>query len=374
MQFLNQVQAAVLFDRSAMKLADVAQAFVQSEEKSTGARYNLVESNPGLFYRLFGTNELMVTIEYLDKPAARPAFDQALGSAITKILFPTIQERLDRHRSHVIINVSHGALPDSAQLQSLLAALGPAGAGLQKGATFREFKQRLETCALLCRLAQRQGTASVVHWTQSNTLLSTEAFEQVGTEPAPSMLHIHPYLFGPGPAADGRAMVGIRTFGARHFLGREILIEPNPISFDQNLSVIVSFVRIATMENGYVIPDGDTFGPEDRSQSYRVHHRPAAPGDVPLYEIEPLLHREQGFESKSYAPPGRVLDRHSPDDDLLPPDPAERARVLDELEAKRRQAERIGAMLEVSPRQPATDAPATSWLNRPVFGRKKPSE
>jgi hypothetical protein len=60
-------------------------------------------------------------------------------------------------------------------------------------------------------------------------------------------------------------LAGLRTFGARHWLGREILIRPSVLPWAANLETIFAFLRLATMPGGYVIPDGDSFGPEDRS-------------------------------------------------------------------------------------------------------------
>ena len=59
-------------------------------------------------------------------------------------------------------------------------------------------------------------------------------------------------------------------------------------------------------------------GPEDSSLSYRVIHHDATEGDVPLYELVPLMHREQGFLSPDYVPRGRVFDDRDPPTELMP--------------------------------------------------------
>ena len=78
--------------------------------EARGASCNVPEKNPGKFYRLFGGDEMIITLEYLDKPANVEVFNQALTSPVTKIVTPDIGERLTRHRSHILIEVAHGVL------------------------------------------------------------------------------------------------------------------------------------------------------------------------------------------------------------------------------------------------------------------------
>ena len=78
--------------------------------EARGASCNVPEKNPGKFCRLFGGDEMIITLEYLDKPANVEVFNQALTSPVTKIVTPDIGERLTRHRSHVLIEVAHGVL------------------------------------------------------------------------------------------------------------------------------------------------------------------------------------------------------------------------------------------------------------------------
>lgn len=326
MQFPNEVQSALLFDRPIKCLETVARTFMTIEEANTGARYNVSESNPGLFYRLYGGDDLMVTLEYIDRPANVEVFRQTLESAFTKISFPEAPARLAKHRSHILIGVSHGVLGSSPELQRLMATLDMAS----PGATLPQFRRRLDVCGLLTQVAHEAAGATAVHWTQSNLLLSAKQIEVLATMPPPSPLHVHPYLFGGGKSPDGKALVGMRTFGARHFIGGEVLIEPSALPWAANFETILAFLRVCLIENGYVIPDGDSFGPEDRSLSYRVHHRAAAAGDVPIYELEPLMYREFGFQADAYVPPERVFDDRSAPSELMPENAAARDNLLAE--------------------------------------------
>jgi hypothetical protein len=288
----------------------------------------------------------MVTLEYIDRPANLEVFRQTLDSAFTKLSFPEAPAEIVRHRSHILIGVSHGVFGGVDRTSDLMKMLDMK----PEGASLPQFLRRLDACAMLGFIAHTEVPASVVHWTQSNNLLPGKLFEEFAGMSSPSLMHIHPWLFGGQKDADGRELVGMRTFGLRHFIGGEALIEPSPLPWLANYETIMAFLRVCIDDNGYIIPDGDSFGPEDRSQSYRVNHRPAADNDVPIYELEPLMRRDYGYRSPAYVPPERVFDDRSAPADLMPKDLVQRDALLDEWRAKRGMAEGIGGRFEVRAR------------------------
>ena len=379
MQYPNEIQAALLFPGTMRDLESVVRSVLRIFE-ARGTKFNVPEANPHKFYRLFGGDELMITLEYLEQPANLAVFEQPLASPVTKIVTPDISQRLATHRSHVLINVSHGVLGGldaDTKFASLFEQIGMR----REGASLPQFLRRLDTCALLARIVSDHATPSAVHWTQSNQLMSGEAFEALAQLPAPSPLHVHPLLFAGGTSADGKPMASIETFGARHFIGREIEIEPSVLPWAANYDTILAFLRVATLKNGYVIPDRDTFGPEDGSLSYRVIHRPEEPGKVPVYELEPLLHREFGFESEGYVPRERAFDDRMPPPDLMPADDGAKMELANEWREKRALAEGIGGRFEVrsrdgrgpdaSPPPPPSPLPGPGRFGlRSTFGRK----
>jgi hypothetical protein len=369
MQFPNDIQAALLFDRRVDSLEAMVRDFLRIEEARSGARFNVPEANPGVFYRLFGGDELMITLEYLDHPANPAIFQQVLGSMITGIMCPDIRDRLMKSRSHILINVSHGVLGSSPEVAQLMAQLGRP----MEGTSLPQFIRRLDVCALISRIVCDRAPAQAVHWTQSAQLFPADKFEKAAAMEAPGPLHIHPYLFGNANGKDGQARVGIRTFGARHFIGREVLVEPSVLPWGANFEVVLAFLRVATIKNGYIISDGDTFGPEDRSQLYRVLHREAGEGDVPLCELVPLIHRDHGFVGENYVPPERPIDQHMPPLELMPEDDEAKMQLVNEWREKRARAEGIGGRFEVRAwgQGGGSPLPARPDGGRPVFGRRK---
>ncbi|QUL37895.1 hypothetical protein [Erythrobacter sp. JK5] len=404
MKYPNRLQACLVFDERIDVLEAAVRDFAKIEEMKSGATFNVPESNPGRFYRLFGGGEIGLSFEYIEGPANPEAFRGALSSAVTGMLCPDIRQRLERSRSHILLEVSHGVLGGVEELPQIAAMFEQIGRR-REGASQSEFERRLELLALMSRITSDHASPSVVHWTQSDQLLPGELFENYATGGVPGPLHIHPYLFGPRPGPGEEPRAGIRTFGARHWIGREILVEPSVLPWAANYETILAFLRVCTMENGYVIPDGDTFGPEDRSLSYRVTWHEAGEteddltaeeGGVPLYKLTPLKHVEYGFVSDEHVPDGNVIDDRAYPADLMPEDQDEKMEEANRWRESRKLAEGAGAQFEVrarnigpddgppeppAPPPPQVSAPTPSnpglptlsgrGLRAKVFGRKQ---
>ncbi|MBU7580889.1 MAG: hypothetical protein KAF27_10530 [Porphyrobacter sp.] len=381
MLYPNRIQAALLFDRPIADLEAIMRNFTRIEGMRSGAQFNLPEANPGRFYRLFeGAEELMVTFEYCDRPADAGLFRPALSSAFTGIATPDIRERIARCSSYILLEVTHGVLggvEEDPKIAAMLAQIGRE----KSGATRAQFERRLAVLALMGRIAAEHAMPLAVHWTQSDMLLRGEIFDSLaapGDMPGP--LHIHPFLFGQGPAPDANPLVGIRTFGVRHWLGREIIVQPHALPWAANLEVIFAFCKVATMANGYVIPDGDTFGPEDRSLSYRVLHHDAGtvigggdPLDMPFYELVPLKHLAHGFTAPDHVPDANAFDDRAFPAAIMPEAQEDKMALANEWADKRKMAEGIGGRVEVrkeglAPATPPPPAPTPPPAPAPMPG------
>ena len=404
MLYPNRLQAALLFDRPVRDLEAIMRDFTRIEGMRSGAAFNVSEANPGRFYRLFaGGEELMLTFEYLDGPCNVQAFQAALSSPFTGIATPDIRERIGRTYSHILLEVSHGVMAgveDDPKIAETFEQIGRP----RSGATQSQFERRLSVLALMSRIASEHAMPLAVHWTQSDILMGGEQFDGLAAgDSAPGPLHIHPFLFGPRPAPGEDALVGIRTFGARHWLGRELIIQPHVLPWAANFETLFAFLKVATMPGGYVIPDGDTFGPEDRSLSYRViHHEVGAnigyrepePADVPFYELVPLKHLAHGFVAPEHVPDTNAFDDRAFPQAIMPDDQDAKMALANEWAEKRKLAEGIGGSFEVrargedgaepappapppppqvvapSPSQPGLPSLSGRGLRAQVFGRK----
>lgn len=366
MQFPNRLQVAMLFDKPLEFLEEAVRDFARVEEMKTGATFNVPETNPGRFYRLFnGDEELMLTFEYIEGAANEAAFRGALSSPFTGMMTPDIRNRVGATRSHILLEASHGVVGGVESDPKIAGFLQEIGRG-PDGATQEQFHRRLEVLALMSRVMTDHATPVAVHWTQSDMLVDGETFDAMAAMEPPSPLHIHPYLFGPRPEEGQPAKVGIRTFGARHWLGREILVQPSVLPWAANFETIIAFLRIATAPNGYIIPDGDTFGPEDRTTSTKVIYREAGEteddltaeeGGVPLYELVPLKHTDHDFVDPEHVPDENVIDDKTFSGVEMPEDQDAKMEAANSWRESRKLAEGMGATFEVCSRGDGGEAP-----------------
>lgn len=369
MLYPNRLQAALMFDRPMRDLEAIMRDFVRIEGMKSGASFKISEANPGRFYRLFSVDEnLLLTFEYCDGPANAQSFRGALSSSFTGLATPDIRSRLARTHSHILLEVSHGVLADvddDPKIAALFADIGYPSSG----ATQTQFQRRLTVLALMTRVAAEHAMPLAVHWTQSDLLIGGEQCDAFAALEPPGPLHIHPFLYGPQPAPGEPALAGVRTFGARHWLGREILIKPNVLPWAANYETILAFLRVATIANGYIIPDGDTFGPEDRSLSYRVlHHDIGAnigycdpePADIPMYELVPLKYLAHDFVTPDHVPDASVIDDRAFPVQIMPADQDDKLALANQWSEKRKLAESIGGRFEVRARVDGGEAPPPS--------------
>ena len=68
MQFYDKVQSAILLDRGGLSLDDIHKSFVMNDLVFNDVHNKPVEVRPG-FVALLGADDLMVTVEFLDRPA-----------------------------------------------------------------------------------------------------------------------------------------------------------------------------------------------------------------------------------------------------------------------------------------------------------------
>lgn len=362
----HTIQAALLLcgDRSP-DLDAIVREFIAIED-AAGTQYKVfADTKPGVFYRLHGTNDIMVTIEHLARPAELSVLETALSSPFTRAGTPDARERAARHTSHILVATHAGLFPPTPEIRDMLAKLEMPLAGQSLPALIA----RMTLCATLSTIAHRRTAATLVHWTSSNQLMRGDMFEVLAAQPVPNLLHIHPMLFDGGTSADGRQQIEIRTVGASHFIGRDIHVAATPVPWSAVLDGIFAFVTVASLKHGYIVPDGDTFGPDDGSYRYRVTHveEGEASGDFtgPLYRLDLLFSREHDVQAPDFiAPVRRFTDRE------VPPDVVARlgdhgAEVVKEWRSRRQMAEAAGIRFEVSTNRPAPPrGGALGWARR----------
>jgi hypothetical protein len=348
--FPNALQVALLYDSAdPIDLNAVQAAFLKSEMNASGYRYNVVEADGRSYFRCFGGREsdVMVFVEWVDKPTARANFNGALGSVFNQISVPDAAALIDRHRGLLLINVHHGAMPQSREIQTMLAKMGVG----QAGQSLPQYQERLRVMGLLAAMATEISKPTLSHWTHTDVLARPQAIKDFMCDASPNPLHVHAMPFrGPGTTQE-QGIAGVATFGAAAFIGREIRVRPTEVPWLDAYQHALVFIRVAMHKDGYVIPDGDTFGDDSHTFSYRVHHTAEpfsnAGAQIPCYELEPLLNKQQGFQSPEYVTRDRIVNIDAPQPEYVQLKGRARREAVAEWKAKRQMAERAGLSFEV---------------------------
>ena len=365
-RFPHAVQICLLFDQAKpFDLDAMVSGFVKAEA-SAGNPYNVAERTP-LFYRLYdGTNDVMLTVEFMPGRAQDAVFERALSSNYNLLLAPDAKERIQRHTSHVLIGLHHGVFPDMGDKMDFMEQLG-----VLPGQTVQLFQKRLAIAERVAVLVNDAAPVSLAHHAVFNVLVPGSVFAAVVTQSiTPHLLHLHPYVYSTEKHTNGSWKYGLKTSGASYFIDREIHLVPSHIAWPDSVESALVFIRVALLKNGYIIPDGDTCGPPDNSSSYLITHIPAGQKsddfEGPLYRMELIMHKASNFEATPYVKPVRTFDDRTIPADLK----ADIGRGLPEFEhtlrARREMAENAGGSFNVrtSTADPKVEPPARRGLAR----------
>ena len=349
----NLLQVVLLYDTAeAIDLEALLSGFLKSELNAPGYRYNVVAADGRSCFRCFGArdSDLMVFVEWLDRPAVRAKFDFALGCVFNQLSVPDAPALIDRHRGMLLINVHHGALPQSSEIQAMIARLGVGPAGQ----TLPQYQERLRVMGQLAAMATEISKPTLSHWTHTDVLARPQLVKNFMSDAGPNPLHVHPLPFrGPGTTQE-QGIAGVATFGAAAFIGREIRVRPSEVPWPEAYQHALAFIALAISKNGYVIPDGDTFGDDGECFCYRVHHTAEpfinAGTPIPCYELEPLLNKQHGFRSPDYVTRDRIVNLDKPQPEYVQLEGRAGREIVAEWKAKRQMAERAGGSLLVKAR------------------------
>lgn len=302
-KYTNKLQAALLFDTEAnisraMHLQEFRMAML---EKNIGLKVAQQDETFALFV---GQDELYVSVAYYNHPADHGVFGQTLQSGVTNMLCKDAANVVQRHRSHVLVEIWHGALgtvTDDPQIAGFLDKIDMPRPGHSLGS----FNKRVDVLIEVCRHIMTVQPASAIHWTQSNLMFAGDAAPALLVPEHPGLLTVHPILFSVEKVPGFETIpVGLMTIGATDYIGREIHIEPAPIPWLDLHQAAVSFIRLAILPNGYIIPDGDTFGIDTNEFSYRVNHLNSedtdSPNGQPSYRLSLLFHEKYDYKAPDF--------------------------------------------------------------------------
>ncbi len=250
-------------------------------------KFDIVQAGVHGEFILMMCGDLHVLISQTPNPLDVEGFNKTLVSPYTQMTFKNADDIVCRHRNHVFITVGNGVpMPDNAEMQELLQKV-------EHQQLQSHFELKLTICKLMTSFFARNQLPTAVHWLQSNMLLPSENFLLLASDPFPIPLFVHPGLFSSRNTINGVPVLGLRTFGASHLIGYEVIFVEAPVPLAWMFERACNFVGIVR-DRGSLIPHDETFG-ADHSEIIRVRHRPAT-DDKSDGEIELTLELSSEFE------------------------------------------------------------------------------
>ncbi|MEL7198430.1 MAG: hypothetical protein AAGL10_08960 [Pseudomonadota bacterium] len=298
----NRIRCTLLFDSRIEALDAIVRDFARVEEMKSGTIFNVPKNRPDESAHLENADQnLALSFEYVSSPPEMTKMETALQSPVTQKLFPDIKSRIARSVGHLILEVW---LNDNEALSDNQMLTDPEILALEQN----RFHRRLELLALMSRIVFDHASPTVVYWAQSDRLFTSEVFDTLAARPIPSPLHIHPMPFGPKRQAldTSPKLTGVRTSGAQHWLGGEVIINPVAQDWQVSFQAILAFITANSSSEHRTRGYGDVFDPDDHNQRYRIDHASGSnegkTGPHLLYELVPL----------DPAAPAMVQTAHSP--------------------------------------------------------------
>lgn len=382
-RYTNNIQAAILYEGGDEIYPSLHLNAFRAAMLNNQLPLKVVQEDRH-FVLMMGPGEFRILVTYFPRPADAAVFAPTLGSAVTTLLMPDARERVRRHTAHVLVEVHHGVMggvTDKPEIAGFFSQIG-----MQRpGATLREFNMRVEILGEVCRHLLKVQPASAIHWTQNNLLIAGEQFTAFLDQPQPSILTVHPKLFAGEPVPGfSETPAGLLTLGGADYIGREIYVAPTPIPWIDLYEAALAFMRVALVPNGYIVPDDETFGPENGDYSFRVKHLAAEQHPIgmrePCYALTLRFSRQHSYttmehETRTLVPGGMRSVAASVETDW-----DKRRELIADWEQKERTAKAVGNSLQLyrkgegGPDDPSPASPPRfggGFTRRTaVFGRK----
>jgi hypothetical protein len=240
----------------------------------------LMQNEPGKF-ALISNKTFHVTISLNDTPISLDGFARPFVSPFYANMQPELLEHVKAHKAHILIEIGLGNIPFPVD-NPLLAELGMA-----KELGFDEdqakFEMRLAMTKAIAALVNKMAPGGVVHWGQSDTLLTSENFAKAAQSDFPANLYVHPFFHSSGATKGGETMAGVNGIGSQFLVGKPVVFAEHEQPMIESYQRMLEFI-VYCRQIGRVLQDGESFG-RDASEQIIVHHR--GPTDaIPANHIE----------------------------------------------------------------------------------------
>lgn len=286
------------------------------------------EQPPG-YLHYFGA-DITVQITQSPEPKAPEGFGGSLASGFTHITFKEAGDIVASHKQHVFITISKGVpMPD----HPLLDEIGYMAAPFEEW----QFDLALQMLKSIITAYFSKSEPLAIHWVQSDQMVSPERFGSVAMDADDYSLFVHPEVTWSGKMEGDNQALGFRTYGAKNFIGKEILFDETIVHFGFCYLRTLMFIAMARM-SGAVVPHGETFG-KDHTEIIRVRHEPDPAGRDEQGIIRLTLERSDEHDFICDDDEEMVQDEPEDADEFDLKDPIQRAMYERVQQMKAQQAQ-----------------------------------
>ena len=303
----TKIESVLLTNRFKMLENQYLSDLINDRFKDLGLRFELIAENKQAKISenvlLLGQDDYIM-ISQIGKPLSRDGFSKTLLSPFTQMTFKDASDKVFEHSGYYMISVSQGVpMPDlGGALGNLMAEVkGTNNPGIL-----------VKYCVYNHRVIKAlipQLLPSAVHWCQSNMMVRpSEYMQRYGSSDFPGGLLVHPSYFSSRKIVDGKQVIGMRTFGMSHFLGKEYLFPEEPVD-PSWLHDFAAHILFESAKNKYVRPPfGQKLLAHDGTPFELIDQGPNEAFTKGFIEVK-LLKKSGQARSNSILRPGKVFGR-----------------------------------------------------------------
>lgn len=247
----STIEAALLYDTMETMRSDTILPRLNKALQPQGIRFHACSKTAGGPTKFTG-DRMHIVLSEVNGPLPSEIFQPALSSHFTRIKPADYAARIDRHHRAILIAVGDGPAPEA-------------------GSNTRTEKSNVETAPLDRKIlscyqtvvaAMETSCPDLVHWSQSDLLLTPEEVLRSRDLPFPMHIVTHPAPFSSGTDASGTPLIGFRARQSHLFCEKTLVMEECGKPLDFSLTV-VDFLMLQFMAGQIGLRHGDVYNFSD---------------------------------------------------------------------------------------------------------------
>lgn len=254
--------------------------FLNEQLSSVYAPMKMTRSSPDNTYMLF-SNEKNLHVEICQQNEKFPTdlFEEIIYGEYVPETRASIVEQKEHHQAYIAITVGSGSnpTPDSPELNDLLGKYGADQSN-------QEFETKLALCHALAGYIINKRRPDAIYWYQSKQFIYPDHYDFFKNDAFPLSLFVKPIYITQENSDQAARINGVRTYGAAHLVGREIIFYPAAVPRDwisQRIHTLIQNIR----KYGRFYAHTDSFGLNSAESIRILHGKPDIEGHEEVIEL-----------------------------------------------------------------------------------------